>query len=387
MDFEPIWAFWSISRRSVDQSVNGTIYAMCRGLGIDCETLSRGGPEVPAKEIAKLMRRKEGVIAVAVRRKKVPDGFEMPRAVEHEILMARALDKPLLLLLEDGVKAPGLIRSLGTYVKFRRSSLLNDESLQNVLSSLREFQRRVISRRENHSEDREASYHAQDISAFFELKRRPGGFVWSQEITKHLIFDKRPNAPLVARVWPSTETAITADEAPLSFRVHNVTGSKRFSVHKRIRHISPSELWAELRITPTPVKGDFIRYTASARSRWLNPVYREDVFRSSRLELGGRRYLAFDGVIPVQKTTHLGVVFRAPTDYGIREGDIVVFAGQHTTGINFIDDEETNRIEAKTRVLGDILEVSFEVKRPLVNHLYGVAWNPPARPRRRRLGK
>jgi hypothetical protein len=378
----PIQVFLSKSFQAHDRSVNERVQALCSGLGLNCKTVDYASPRTPAKEAQRLIEEREGLVAVAVRRDRVGNEYEMPPAVMQEIAMASARDKPILLFLEDGVRASGFIPTIGTYVRFKRSELNEPTRLETLVASIDAFRREIQARRVGPVDTFANTYYIDRMEAFFELRRAGQSFVWSQAVTKQLAFVAPLSTPLIARSWATSAARVRGNAPPMELRITDVSGTRKFVVATSVERATPTSVSAKLVVSPRPEKGDILRYTQTSASKWLSAIYRENVPAGSGVAVLARQYLAFDGVLVVKKTKSLKIHFRFPAAYGVNEGTVAVFAAYYTLGVNAVHDEETNRIVRRVTAYGGVLDVTLEVNDPIVNYFYGIAWDPPSRSRR-----
>ncbi len=117
-------AFLSCSFNEKDTDVNDLVKSICEGLRIECINVCEGYQQSPAMKAKEMIAGSHMFIAVITRRERVDrDIFNMPASVHDEISMAYALNKPVLLIKEKGVRCDGFLNHYGTHISFSRDKL------------------------------------------------------------------------------------------------------------------------------------------------------------------------------------------------------------------------------------------------------------------------
>lgn len=372
--------FLSQSFRKEDAEIANLVRAIAEALDLKCRNVDRGSSSVPADEARKLIGNAEGLIGIAVRRNRVSGGYDMPQAVREEVAFAYSMRKPMLVLMENKVQHVGFMGNMATTMPFDRKDLAKPHFLQKLVSSLDNFKQSITSARSGGINALSARYYATKFSALIELVRTRRGYEWHHAYTRHLIFTADlQQQPIPVRVWPSVRVS-TSLRTRREFDAKVEGGNRNFKL-KIDKEISPSGITGLLHLTPSPRAGDSVIISSIAKSNGINPVYRQELGGRTGLVVAGSRYRAFDGITPLQATHELSVRMRFPKGFPIALDDIEPFAAHHTVSVNFTDQNEIQRCDREVESLGGNIDAMIHVRKPTVGYLYGIAWNPPSRPR------
>jgi hypothetical protein len=86
-------------------------------------------------------------------------------------------------------------------------------------------------------------------------------------------------------------------------------------------------------------------------------------------------FFCHEGFMPIQHTNELVVTFDFPYEYGISENQVIPIAGAYFSKFEYPIESEIKRIKVSKATKGKF-SIICEIKRPLLNHYYGIAWNP-----------
>jgi len=146
----PLVAFFSCSFKDVDKSVNDYFLSIFNALGIICKNVSGGFIATPPEQARAIIEDSSLLIAVAVKRTETTSGeWKMPDSVSNEISIAFGLGKKMLIFLEESVGDDGFLSSYGTYHRFNRDKLLEQNG--EIISTL--FEARFVVKNEDRDDD------------------------------------------------------------------------------------------------------------------------------------------------------------------------------------------------------------------------------------------
>lgn len=350
--------------------------SLCQAMDIETINVSGAFARTPPDQARTQILQSVGVLALAVRRDKQDDGsWAMPAAVREEIAIAFALHKPVLLLFEDGVRIDGFMNNYGTHVTFRRDEVRDTGVLQTLVKSIFTF------RAELQGTTSAASHQfvSEQTSAVFALERENGRYVWVTGVTYRLRFSEPLNHDLVSRVWPGFEIRHPPEAPPLQWRVYAGQSSKPFQLTATVKSLNANSVDLSIAVSPAPQPGDILTFTRVARSPYINPVTMADLVDPdvSAIQIGGRSYPAHEGLLIVEPTAQLHLSLRFPFGYPLRISDVQPFAASHARGIDHISEAELRRTAVTIEDVAGYVSADLRVQEPLINHMYGVAWQPP----------
>lgn len=377
--------FFSCSFKSEDEQIVDYFRALCEGLNMTCTNINRAAPRTPGKEAKEMIMTSDALIAIATRRKKTSNGmYDMPSSVQVEIGMACGLGKPALLFVENGVTVEGLADKIVVYDKFNRDELWNAAYLKKAVRSLYELREEAIFREQKATAYAASEYYSDLSDVLVTLKKSQGHYIWSYSGTRRLVFTQTPKYPIKLSAWASVPTKKTNEKESLKYRYRIDDSSKKFRLKTTSERQSPDAVRVSLEIKPNPKPDDYIVLSQYIESRYLNPVYMEDLaVKTPFVTLNSNRYFCGDGVLVTINTKVLKIMFNFPAEYGLSERSFEPFVGT-VVGSNVLHviKTEVERIKYDFTAYGDIVVPTLEVRNPMLLLMYGLAWNPPHRSRK-----
>ena len=377
-------AFLSCSFDPKDRDVVDYFMALCRGLDIQGVNVDRGYAATPPDKARELITDSQLLVAVASRREEVKTGvFNMPKAVDEEMSMAYAMRKPILLFAEAGVDtSAGFIRNYCTYQEFDRAHLHDASFLEKAVAAIHTIKVGTMSAQDFEFEQQGQEHvYAESSRWLIECLEQAVGYTWRSSHTRKLIFTSRFSDPLKAGAWAQVAPKGSAGAPAVVWKYAIVDGSKTFQFKPIVERHTSDGCEVALEIDPKPDAGDFLEYSTVFESPYLNPTFYEDIpDPRPPLIFDGRKYLCFDGSIPIIRSQEFRVQIRLPASLGLMPKDVMPFVGSFTNKVDYLVDSEMKRIHATTTSFGGSIVVDIAVQSPLLHHIYGFAWNPPKRP-------
>lgn len=384
MKREAITVFLSCSFEKQDKKVVDFIKAICVGMEMQCINVDKASPQVPSDEARKQIQGAKGLIGVVTRRKQAAGGEWLgPASVRDEIAFAFALNKPLLLLVEDNVTTDGFIATVGTWVNFNRSTLTRADFVEKLSGSLYEFRYALsaasdsIDKPELHDYISELTVCVTNLQSSFDRS----SYYWTQSITKRLKFNVACRNPIRFGCWSTKGMTIPEDAQPMEVELVVNASSRPFKVNQSITEQTASAAEGSFSLTPSPTEGDFLEYTSRFRTRWLYPLFEEDIGQPNEIVVDGKTFSLFDGMVPIQSTRRMKIIYRFPAEYPLSRDDLRFYVGTYSTTLKFVVPHEMTRSSPKIETIGGELTLEVVIENPLLSHMYGVAWNPPQRGR------
>jgi hypothetical protein len=370
-------AFFSCSFASEDEEVVSFLRAVCTGLGFHLVNVSTGAAAVPPEVAREKIAAAQCLIAVCTKRSELKDGkWVMPPAVQEEMAMAFSSSTPFLMLVENGVELTGFKPSFGTYQLFDRSKLAEPAVIQSILESLVGLRDQVSSNSVGNVGL--TGVFAEYIHHQIELEPEGEDYMWSYSTTKKLVFTGAARGSFPAGVWASLPGAIPTDAAPIAWELKTIASTRNIRVVAELEKHTPDCVSALLRLNPPAERGDTVEFNTYSRSRYLNPVWSDEI-NGQQAHLDGGSFNNYDGLIFIHKTKKAIIEFRFPRSYELRESDVRAFAGSYTSGLDYEVPSEIQRAVVRTEGFGGALNVRIEIENPLSNTFYGLAWNPKER--------
>lgn len=380
-----VQVFLSCSMDQNDSDVVAFFSSICRGIDMNCVNVDKGCTITPPEKARDLINGSHALIAVATRREQIKDGvFLMPKAVDEEMSMAYATKKPILLFSEKGIEASGFIRNYGTFLEFERESLWSPEFLAKAIASIHEIKMEVISPLDLQiAQEGQRHIFAEFLRQQIELIDHCGSYTWRYSQTRRLNFTSRFIDPIKHSIW-ATVPPKTIKQSDINWTYSIEDGSKQFKFNPTMYKPNDAVIHVSFDIDPIPESGDVIQYSISFESPYLNPIYLEDVpEKCIPAIINSKNYSCFDGIVSIVRTENLKLHFRFPSSLGLRPEDFVPFAASYGQKIDYIVDSETKRMKVTTDSFGGDVFIELVLENPLLHLMYGVAWNPPDREKKR----
>lgn len=370
--------FLSCSFEPEDMPINSLVMALCKGLEIDCVNVAKAYTQVPPDQARDYIISALALVAVTSRRHKINDSdYLMPASVRDEIGIAFGLKKPLLLIVEEGVLVDGFLSNYGTFLRYAKGA--HDVSfIEKLTASLHNLKRSITPTTELSVDPQRDDFFAESAMALTEVSvSASNDFLWTQSTTKTLRFKKPIRSPLKAHCWSTQATSIPDGASSIEMDLVVHPSLRDFKLKKTVLRETATEYQSLLEIDPQPSENDVLTYTTKYRSKYLYPLYMEDIKHPVPLMLDGRPYVCFDGFVPIQPTKLFKSQYRFPREYGLTGNDLQFFVGSYTIGLDYIVDSEISRARPTVDTFGGDVVFTIEVDSPLLRHMYGVAWNPP----------
>lgn len=372
-------AFLSCSFKEQDKEINNFIDAICKGFGFITQNLNHASSATPAAVVNRLISYSNCLIAVCTKRDQISNShlFKMPQSVSDEIAFAYSLKKPMLIIFDDEVDLSGFITSEATLIPYKTNRYRDTDFISGLITSFLNLITTIKNNKINKSLS--GTYFNEEFTNLISLESTRNGYSWSVTATKLLKFtQKLNNEEILTRVWPSVPVTYpeTAPNGSYEIIIHD--SSKEFRIDKSVQLIKPDHLTLGLNINPDPEKNDFIKFTRKFTSPYINPIDMKAVSPGFiPINIQGKKYFAFDGIVPAEATKKLILKFVFPDFSGIREQDISLMVANHGVGFININEEEFKRTSFEIQQFGRNIFVNMEVDFPLLNCFYGIAWIPP----------
>jgi len=378
-----IQIFLSCSFHPDDEDILKFFASICRGLDIQYVNVDKGYVSTPTEKALELIMDSQALLAIATCRDKMTTGnFMMPKAVSEEIAMAFANKKPILILAEDGVDmSSGFTSGYDTYLHFNRKSLKDSEFLEKVIASIHGMKMDVISPQDLQiAQQGHEHVFAEYIRNLTELVDQSGSLIWRFSTTRRLRFTSRFTTPILLAAWAEVPPSKT-HECKIKWSVEFKNGNKPFRLIPTEESCTCDNCLISLKFEPEPEADDFIEYSEAFESPYLNPVFLEDI-RDPRTKIiiKGKKYLCFDGLVPIFRTKDLKIQFRFPPSLGLRPDDFEPFVGSYTNKMDYLVESEMERMAMNKDDFGGNVLIEISIQSALPQHMYGVAWNPAKRP-------
>lgn len=370
--------FFSCSFRDDDKELNEYFKSICSGLDVNLVNVDKGHVRTPPSQAKKMITDSQALIAIATKRTEgVDKKFMMPSAVREEISMAYGLDTPILLLKENGVELDGFMGNFGTHFTFERDKVKDNKIIEQIISSIHGLKMDVVSPHDLVYDQDISEFYAENIYHLVELITKDGEFCWVYSSTKKIIFQKQYKRKLNTGFWATTNVKVPDGSPLMECDVKVDGGSRCFTITKDILRHKSDCYEASLKIDPAPVEDDYIEYSTIAKSKFLNPIFKEDMIDPVPIAVGENNFFAFDGVIPIQRTKKATIEFRLPREFGLKKDDVQPFVGSYTSNVDYVVESEIKRSKITKESFGGNITIRMEVDSPLLRHIYGIAWNPP----------
>lgn len=377
----PVDVFFSCSFNAADLTVNDYFMAIARALGMKITNVSTGSSSTPPDVAKTKMGSSQAILAICTKRDEFKGGgFAMPQAVQEEIAFGYGAGIPVLMIVEDGVKMEGFKSNFGTYLPFDRSKISEPAFLEKAIEAIHSLKLEVIEPHHVGGALGVSDALSDFVHHLVELKFDSGKYIWSYSSTKKLTYIKDSKRGYPTSVWAIIPSEVPTDEPFISFEVETIASSRNMKIVTHIENHSPEKINAILKPDPSPLEGDFIEYTTVTKSRYLNPVWMEEVASGAEVHLESGDYHCADGMIFIHRTKAAIIEFRFPREYGFRKSDIRPFVGSYSSAVDYEVQSELERAVLKIDEFGGSLIVRMELSSPLPGHLYGIAWNPRPRP-------
>ncbi|HRH03386.1 MAG TPA: hypothetical protein PLN13_09425 [Bacteroidia bacterium] len=372
-------AFLSCSFKEEDKEINTFIEVVCKAFGFITINLNHASNVTPAPAVNKLISESNCLIAICTKRDRIVDSklYNMPESVKDEIAFAFSLKKPILIIYDDEIKPTGFLPSIGTWISFKTNRHRENEFISGLITSFEKLKTNI---KENKiDKNLSGTFFNEEFSNLITLEATKDGYSWNVIATKLLKFNKKlNNVPIMTRVWPCAPVSYPKEASNGIYEVILHSSSREFNLHQTVDEIGPDKVALSIGIMPDPEKNDFIKFSRKFTSPYINQLDLKAVsVQYHPININGKKYFAYDGVQPAEKTKKLILKFCFPDFSGVKIEDITPIAANHGVGFNSINVEEWDRISSEVQQFGKYIFVNMEVDFPLLNCLYGIAWIPP----------
>jgi hypothetical protein len=371
--------FVSRSFNDADHELNAWFIEICKGLGIELPQIGNADAAPPISVCREKIIDSQGVLAILVRREKVGDeDYLMPDHCRDEVSMAYAVDKPLLIFAEKGVRMNGFVDRIGTHQRFDRAALGTPEYVGKIILALNKFKDKSAAGLRFRPDSGRSDVRALQIYQLIDLQRKSGDWNWHLVTKKRIEFLSVPVKPIPTAVW-STSSIVPPEGAPLvKFKANVCGGSKPFRVIQKMRIHTALRAEGEISFAPQPEPGDWVEYEIVADSRYLNPLTSAELGASPiSTNIDGRDYFVCEGFLPVQPTAQLTIELRFEPGYTVANEDLSMFAGPYADGLEALDQDEMSRMSFSDRTVGGERICIISIEKPKERFMYGIGWNPP----------
>jgi len=365
--------FFSCSFKQEDLEVNNFFKAICEGLELDTRNISEGYSETPPEVAKNLIGSSSLVIAILTKREKGNDrSWSISTAVNQEISMAFTLDKPTLLIVEEGVKLDGFTDNYGTYLSFDRDNLFNTEFLKKTIKSLHAIRMKSMDMNNLLPTDA-AGYYAKTINMLIELTKEDSVPLWKYNTSRELVFTKDFNGQIKNVAWVDTlpPEATELIDHKIDFDLSD--SEAEVSINELTN--TPSKLEIAIGFSETVKKDEVIKINFEYKSKYFSLITKEKGIRYEPHIIEDKHFDALDGMIPIQPTKEMLLQFRFPSWYKLKKDSLFPFVASYSGGIDYLALSELERCQVDITEFAGTIIVNIKIENPLMRHVYGLAWN------------
>jgi hypothetical protein len=374
-------AFFSCSFQPQDSDVNELFSSICTALAIDVTNVDCSSANTPPEVAKKKIDECQILIAVCLKRDKLEGGgYIMPQAVHDEISFAFGKDIPVLMFVENGVELKGFKQNFGSYLAFDRQHVFSPEFIGKIVRSINELKLQVLGPNEIGMSHGISESHAEFVNHLVELRWNGSDFEWEYNTTKKLVYLAASKRSFPLSAWATVPGIVPEDAKPIQWSIKLSSSSNGIKLVPIVEKQTPICVEAIVKLEPPAEAGDFIEYSTTISSRYVNPVWLDEATDGVSVHLDDGDYICADGIILIHRTKKAIVEFRIAREYGLKKGDYRPFVGSYTSTVDYEVPSELKRSVVRVEEFAGTVVVRFEVESPLPGHMYGIAWNPPKRP-------
>ncbi len=382
MESARIDCFFSCSFSDTDREVNDFFRSICIGLDLRCINVGHASASTPPEQAVKMIDSSQLLIAICTRRNKIDDNkYVMPQAVQSEISIAYGKDVPVLMFVEEGVELAGFYGNFGSYLQFDRNNLINPDNIQKFVKSIHEAKVQVLAPHQIGVSQGASDAFAEYVNHLVELKKVDNEFYWEYSNTKKLVYISSSKRGFNISFWSTAPAIIPKDWPKIEWRYDLHSSTRGINLLPIVNNHSSSQIDVVMKLEPNPDAGDIIEYSTSISSRYINPIWSDEVRDGSYVQFDDGEYLCSDGLVCAHRTKKAVIEFRFDRDFKISKNDIRPFVGSYTSTLDYEVPSELKRAVTRIEEFGKYLIIRMEIDSPLPGHMYGLAWNPPDRPR------
>lgn len=375
--------FFSCSFDKKDIDVNKYFEAICKAINIRGVNVNTAFSETPPNEAKSLIDDAQGLIAIATKRTKLTKNkYRMPSAVHDELSIAFGMDTPVLMFVEEGVVIDGFVHNYGTSLRFNRDQLYNIDFLEKAIAALHGFKMKILSAHELILNQCPTDFYVEYQHQLLEMREVGcNDYTWEYSISKKIIFEKQFKWQIKCGIWVTVTSFIPQDVGLLDWNVVIDKASKPFEVIVVKDKHTVDCFDGSIRFNPHPDPGDFIEYSITCNSKYLNPIWDDEIEEANPLRIDDNVYNCYDGTVPNARVKKAILEYRFPRSYGLEKKDIVPYVGIFTSKVDYLVECELKRSNVKVNSVAGNINIKFDIDSPLLQHEYGVAWNPKTRPK------
>jgi len=373
--------FFSCSFAEADRKVNEFFLAICRALRLIPTNVSTASSLSPPDVAKRKIQEAQALVAVCTRRDELTaGGYNMPQAVHDEISFAYGADTPVLMIVEDGVELAGFKSNFGTYLSFKRKELSSPAFVEKAVEAIHDLHLQLSENVEVAAVHGMTEAYAEFIRHLIELRFTGSDFLWQYSTSKKLVYTHASKRSIPSSYWTNVVCDIPPDTPDLAWELRLDDSTRGINLEHTIERQTPQCVEAIIKISPPPEAGDFVEYSTFTASRYLNPVWDDEAPAARPVHLNNGDYVCIDGMVFLHRTKRALLEFRFPRESLLGRGDLVPFVGIYTSAIDYEVESELKRVALDVEDFGGNVTMRMEIDSPLLGHMYGIAWNPKARP-------
>lgn len=269
--------------------------------------------------------------------------------------------------------------NFGTCLRFNRLQLSTGAFLKRAVESVDKL-RQSLAAGQGLVPDHPTEFYALKAAHSYTLDDFGNGLEWRHSMRRKIRFTKAMQRPLKISRWnDSAEGKSSVGLPPIGVTFNVNRSSKEFTHALKIVDKSAFHVEGDVTFDPVPMEGDEIEYTVVYRGAHLMPIYSDEVSDCKPVQISGQVFKAFDGVIPITPIEVLELEFRFAAA-AVGRVQPVFFVGSYSKFIDYLVDSEISRASVRKDEIGENVVIRATVNSALLRHVYGVAWDPPARP-------
>lgn len=256
------------------------------------------------------------------------------------------------MIVEDGVELSGFSSNYGTYLRFSRELLHDPMFIEKCVRSIANLRSEMDINRSLDSWVNNADAYNEYAHTLIELTRNEDDFLWTCALAKRVIYSRSSTGRLPSSFWSTVGPKVPSEAPNFSWACQLHSSSRGIKLKSEISRLSPTAAEAVISLTPPPEPGDFVEFTITAQSRYLNPVWISEASDEESTHLNAGSYKCADGTIFLRPTRRGIIEFKFPRDYGLSLEDIVPFVAIHTITLASEVKRELERVKIEKYAIG-----------------------------------
>lgn len=371
-----IKTFFSCSFDDEDKDVVDYFLSIAVAFSCFCDNVKTASSINPPEKARQMIKESDMVIAIATKRKKsIDDKWSMPDAVLQELSFAYALNKPVVLFVEDDVELLGFTKSISTYYVFSRKLISSSQQNAEIIKAFFDVRKEMDA---SSYIEPQLGHETESLRCNTRGEYSETGLMWKTSMSKQVVFTEKKVEPIVVDYYidDTTENSDGIDSLfTSSLNIEKMGCKYVYNVDT-----SKSEKGVHYSITfdRNPEIGDRMLITQCASSQYyINDASGEE----AEIVFEGKKYACQDMVGVMSKTYKLQQVLEIDKAYGLKVEDVVVFSGTAVYPLNYIiiDYKETERCRLGFHAddIGYAIRFTLELENPVINNRYYFAWNTP----------